>query len=142
MTDVIYTAVATASPEGREGHVRSSDGRLDVELAIPAELGGSGESGTNPEQLFAAGYAACFTSALHTVGRRERVDTTGAGATARVGVKRAAGRGFALVVELEIAVPGLAQDEAERLVAKAHEVCPYSNAIRGNVPVELTVRGS
>jgi Ohr subfamily peroxiredoxin len=138
----LYTAVATASPEGREGHVRSSDGRLDVELAVPAELGGSGADGTNPEQLFAAGYAACFTSALHTVGRRERVATAGAGATARVGVKRAPSRSFALVVELSVSLPGLAQMEAERLVALAHEVCPYSNAIRGNVPVELSVQGA
>lgn len=139
---VLYTAVATASPEGREGHVRSSDGRLEVELAMPSELGGSGDSGTNPEQLFAAGYAACFTSALHTVGRRERVATTGAGATARVGVKRAAGRGFELVVELDVALPELPQEEAERIVGLAHEVCPYSNAIRGNVPVELSVQGA
>jgi Ohr subfamily peroxiredoxin len=139
---VLYTAVATASPDGRDGHVRSSDGQLDVELAIPAELGGSGDSGTNPEQLFAAGYAACFTSALHTVGRRERVATTGAGATARVGVKRAAGRGFALVVELEVALPELPQEEAERIVSIAHEVCAYSNAIRDNVPVGLSVQGA
>ena len=143
MTDkILYTAVATASPEGREGRVSSSDGRLEVELAVPAELGGSGGGGTNPEQLFAAGYAACFTSALHLVGRRERVATTGAGATARVGVKRAADRGFALVIELDVSVPHLAQAEAERIVSMAHEVCPYSNAIRGNVPVELAVQGA
>lgn len=138
---VLYTAVATASPEGREGRVSSSDGRLEVELAVPAELGGSGGGGTNPEQLFAAGYAACFTSALHLVGRRERVATTGAGATARVGVKRAE-RSFALVVELDVSLPELSQAEAERIVSLAHEVCPYSNAIRGNVPVELSVQGA
>ena len=134
--DALYTAVATAN--GREGRTVSSDGQLDLALAMPPALGGNGK-GTNPEQLFAAGYAACFASALQLVGRQAKVDTSQVSLTAEVGIGKDT-TGFALAVTLRVELPeALAGGTGERLVTEAHEVCPYSKATRGNIPVELVV---
>ncbi|GGU91640.1 organic hydroperoxide resistance protein [Actinomadura cremea] len=133
--DVRYTAVATAN--GRDGRAVSSDGRVDVTLAPPREMGGSGE-GTNPEQLFAAGYAACFASAVAAVARKSRQDVRDVSVTAEVGLGGDAEQGFGLTVVLRVELP----DELENgrdLVERAHQVCPYSNATRGNVPVQLVI---
>jgi osmotically inducible protein OsmC len=140
----LYTAVATASDKGRNGHARTDDGRLDVELTTPPGMGGPGGEGTNPEQLFAAGYAACFSNAMRSSARRDGDESVvdGSTVTARVGIGAIGGGRFALEVTLDVKVPGLAQAEAEELVAKAHERCPYSNATRGNIPVELAVEGA
>jgi Ohr subfamily peroxiredoxin len=133
---VIYTATATATGEGRNGRARSSDGLLDVELATPKEMGGAGGA-TNPEQLFAAGYAACFHSALKGVARRAGVTFVDSAVTADVGIGQNDAGGFGLEVTLSIELGGLDQAAAEELVEAAHQVCPYSNATRGNVPVTL-----
>jgi Ohr subfamily peroxiredoxin len=134
--EALYTAVATAN--GREGRAVTSDGRLDLELALPPALGGDGQ-GTNPEQLFAAGYAACFASALAGVGRREKIDTGDISITAEVGIGKD-GTGFALAVTLRAELPDhLADGTGRRLLEAAHQVCPYSKATRGNVPVTLVV---
>ncbi|AXI79095.1 organic hydroperoxide resistance protein [Peterkaempfera bronchialis] len=134
--DALYTAVATAN--GREGRAVSSDGQLDLPLAMPEGLGGNGQ-GTNPEQLFAAGYAACFASALALVGRQAKVDTKDASVTAEVSIGKV-GEGFGLAVVLRVELPDALHGETgELLVKRAHEVCPYSNATRGNIPVELVV---
>ena len=130
----LYTAEALASGEGRDGNARTNDGKLDVSLASPVELGGNGQ-GTNPEQLFAAGYAACFHSALRLVGRKERADLTGSAVAAKIHF----GAGYGLAAELEIAVPALDLATAEALVAKAHQICPYSNATRGNITVGIKI---
>jgi Ohr subfamily peroxiredoxin len=133
----LYTAVATAN--GRDGRAVSSDGQLDLTLAMPPALGGSGQ-GTNPEQLFAAGYAACFSSALGLVGRQAKVDTNEVSVTAEVSLSATEAGGFGLSVVLRVELPeALAGETGELLVKKAHEVCPYSNATRGNIPVELVV---
>jgi osmotically inducible protein OsmC len=136
--DAIYTAEALATGDGRNGHVRSSDGLLDADVAIPAEMGGKGGA-TNPEQLFAAGYAACFHSALRNVASMAKVrlgaDTTVA---ATVGLGPNGAGGYGLEVALTAHLPGLDLVEAEKLVEQAHQVCPYSNATRGNVDVTLT----
>lgn len=135
--DALYTAAATAN--GREGRAVSSDGQLDLTLALPPALGGDGK-GTNPEQLFAAGYAACFASALGLVGRQDKIDTSEASVTAEVSIGSNEEGGFALAVVLRVELPEHLQGEAGRaLVEKAHQVCPYSNATRGNIPVELIV---
>ncbi len=136
--DSLYTAVATAN--GREGRAVSSDGRLDLTLALPPALGGNGQ-GTNPEQLFAAGYAACFASALGNVGRQQKVDTGEISVTAEVSIgKDPADGGFALSVVLRVELPGDLDNAAGReLVEQAHQLCPYSKATRGNVPVELVI---
>ncbi|MFC8454650.1 organic hydroperoxide resistance protein [Kitasatospora sp. NPDC057223] len=134
--DALYTAVATAN--GREGRTVSSDGRLDLPLAMPPALGGNGQ-GTNPEQLFAAGYAACFASALGLVGRQNKVDTGEISVTAEVSIGND-GSGFGLSVVLRVELPdALAGESGELLVKQAHEVCPYSKATRGNIEVELVV---
>jgi lipoyl-dependent peroxiredoxin len=135
--DILYTAEATAWG-GREGRTCSTDEMLDVTLAVPKELGGPGGA-TNPEQLFAAGYAACFHSALKLLGRREKVDVSESAVTARVGLGMNKDGGFELEVELEAELPDVERSVAEDLVEKAHRVCPYSNATRGNVEVKLTV---
>ncbi|MBH5334135.1 organic hydroperoxide resistance protein [Streptomyces pactum] len=133
--DALYTAVATAN--GREGRAVSSDGRLDLPLAPPPALGGDGQ-GTNPEQLFAAGYAACFAGALGVVGRQAEVDTKDASVTAEVGIGKDETGGFGIKVTLRVELPEHLQGEAGRqLVEQAHQVCPYSKATRGNIPVEL-----
>ncbi|MFY1678482.1 MULTISPECIES: organic hydroperoxide resistance protein [unclassified Streptomyces] len=135
--NALYTAVATAT-HGREGRAVSSDGRLDVSLGIPKEMGGGGQ-GTNPEQLFAAGYAACFASALGLVGKQAKVDVSEAAVTAEVGIGKE-GEGFALAVTLRVELPAAVDRATGReLVDQAHQVCPYSNATRGNIPVELVV---
>ncbi|MCK0092556.1 organic hydroperoxide resistance protein [Rhodococcus sp. HNM0563] len=135
---IIYTAEALATGEGRNGHARASDGKLDVNLAIPTEMGGNGE-GTNPEQLFAAGYAACFHSALQMVARQEGADVSDSAVGARVGIGPTDAGGFALAVTLEVSLPNLTHDTALELTEKAHQVCPYSNATRGNIDVVLAV---
>jgi lipoyl-dependent peroxiredoxin len=136
----LYTATATAEG-GREGRAATDDGRLDVTVSVPTELGGPGR-GTNPEQLFAAGYAACFHSALALVARKERQDVTGSAVTARVALgPSGAHLGYGLAVELHVALPGLEEEVAESLVKKADSVCPYSNAVRGNVAVTHRVTG-
>ncbi|MBZ9643265.1 organic hydroperoxide resistance protein [Streptomyces sp. PSKA30] len=135
--DALYTAVATAT-HGREGRAVSSDGKLDVQLGIPTEMGGNGQ-GTNPEQLFAAGYAACFASALGLVGRQVKVDVSDAAVTAEVGIGKQ-GEGFGLAVTLRVELPaGVDEATGRKLVEQAHQVCPYSNATRGNIPVELVI---
>ena len=134
LESVLYTANATANG-GRDGRVATDDGLLDVQVASPKELGGPGGA-TNPEQLFAAGFAACFHSALTLVARRTRQDVTGSKVTARVGLGKVAGSpGYGLRVDLVVQVPGLGYDAARELVAKADAVCPYSNATRGNITV-------
>ncbi len=138
-TEVLYTAEATTVEIGRDGHVRSSDGRLDLDLSRPVEFMGKGGNGTNPEQLFAAGYSACFSSAMARIGRRERLSTKDATVTARVGIGPISDNAFGLDVELLVSLPELEREQAEELVALAHEVCPYSNATRGSLDVRLTV---
>ncbi|MFI6063494.1 organic hydroperoxide resistance protein [Streptomyces sp. NPDC051286] len=135
--EALYTAVATAT-HGREGRAVTPDGKLDLQLAIPVEMGGSGQ-GTNPEQLFAAGYAACFASALGLVGRQAKIDVSDAAVTGEVAIGKQ-GEGFGLAVTLRVELPE-AVDEAtgRKLVEQAHQVCPYSNATRGNIPVELVI---
>ena len=134
---VLYTAVATSTGDGRSGHVVSSDHRLDLDLAPPVELGGSGD-GSNPEQLFAAGYSACFHSALRGVARRAGVDPGESTVTAEVGVGPE-GDLYGLVVTLIISIPGLDREKARELAEAAHQRCPYSRATRGNISVELRV---
>jgi Ohr subfamily peroxiredoxin len=134
---VLYTAKATSTGDGRNGHVVSSDQRLDLDLALPPEMGGSG-NGTNPEQLFAAGYAACFHSALRIVARRARVDPGDSTVSAEVGIGPE-GEAFGLVVTLIVSIPGLEREQARELAEAAHQVCPYSRATRGNISVELRV---
>ncbi len=136
--NIIYTAEALATGAGRDGHARTSDGKLDVDLALPTEMGGSGK-GTNPEQLFAAGYAACFHSALQMIARQEKADISDSAVGARVGIGPTDGGGFGLAVTLEVTLPNLPRDKALELTEKAHQVCPYSNATRGNIPVVVTV---
>jgi len=139
----LYTAVATATDGGRNGRTRTDDGKLDLALSMPESMGGPGGDGTNPEQLFAAGYAACFANAMRSSARRDGHEDVveGATVTARVDIGAIGGGRFGLGVELDVEVPRLAQADAEELVAKAHERCPYSNATRGNIPVELAVHG-
>jgi lipoyl-dependent peroxiredoxin len=134
---VLYTASATSTGDGRNGHVVSSDQRLDFDLAAPVEMGGSG-NGTNPEQLFAAGYSACFHSALRIVARRAHVDPGGSSVTAEVGIGPD-GEAYGLVVTLVISIPGLDREQTRQLAEAAHQVCPYSRATRGNISVELRV---
>lgn len=136
--DVLYTATAHATGDGRNGHARSEDGILDIDMRVPREMGGPGGA-ANPEMLFAAGYAACFHSALKVVARQEKVGVDGSEVAASVGIGPLDNGGFGLTVELRVSVPDLDRDTAEKLVARAHEVCPYSNATRGNIPVTLTV---
>ncbi|QYX47761.1 organic hydroperoxide resistance protein [Pseudomonas tussilaginis] len=134
----LYIAEAK-STGGRDGGSRSSDGKLEVKLSTPKELGGAGGDGTNPEQLFAAGYSACFIGALKFVaGQQKKALPTDSSITAKVGIGQIPG-GFGLDIDLDINLPGLEQAEAQALVDAAHQVCPYSNATRGNVDVRLKV---
>jgi osmotically inducible protein OsmC len=135
---VLYTAKALATGDGRDGHVRTSDGTFAADLAVPKEMGGAGGA-TNPEQLFAAGYAACFHSALRVVARRAKADVTGSTVTAEVGIGPNGSGGFGLTVALAVELPGIEKSVADELVAQAHQVCPYSNATRGNIEVALRV---
>ncbi|WBB71135.1 organic hydroperoxide resistance protein [Micromonospora sp. WMMD812] len=136
---VLYTASARATGDGRDGHVTTSDGTLDLDLAVPKEMGGAGGA-ANPEQLFAAGYAACFHSALRLAGRRAKADVTDSVVEAEVGIGPNGGGGFGLTVTLVVDLPAVERAAAEQVVAQAHQVCPYSNATRGNIEVALTVR--
>jgi len=136
--DAIYTATATATGDGRNGHTTSEDGILDFDVRIPKEMGGQGGA-TNPEQLFAAGYAACFHSALRLVGKQEGADVEGTEVSASVSIGVNDAGGFGLAVVLDVHAPNLDQAAAQDLVEKAHQVCPYSNAPRGNVDVDLNV---
>lgn len=134
----LYTATATATG-GRDGRAVSSDGILDVKLTTPRELGGQGGAATNPEQLFAAGYSACFIGALKFVaGQKKLALPADTSITGKVGIGQIPG-GFGLEVELDVSLPGLEQAAADELVAAAHQVCPYSNATRGNIEVRLNV---
>jgi osmotically inducible protein OsmC len=137
--DIKYSTEATATG-GRDGHARSRDGRLDVSLATPKELGGAGGDGTNPEQLFAAGYSACFIGALKVAGQQLKVklpdDVT---VTAKVGIGPRSAGGFGISVDLSVSLPGIERVQAQQLVDAAHQICPYSNATRGNVDVGLTL---
>jgi Ohr subfamily peroxiredoxin len=134
---VLYTAEAVSSGDGRNGHVVTSDGKLDLGLAFPPELGGSG-AGTNPEQLFAAGYAACFHSALRLVAGRQHAALGDSTVTAQVGIGPE-GEAFGLVITLVIHVPGMEREKIREFAEEAHQVCPYSRATRGNISVELRV---
>jgi osmotically inducible protein OsmC len=139
--EVLYTAEATAMG-GREGHARTSDGRLDVDLDVPSEMGGSGGPGTNPEQLFAAGYAACFQSSLLRFAAGRKLDLSGSRITARVGIGTLSTGGFGLTAALDLEAPGISRADAFELMERAHETCPYSRATRGNIDVVLTVGGA
>lgn len=133
----LYTAVATST--GRDGRATTSDGKLDVKLAMQKELGGDGD-GTNPEQLFAAGYAACFATALRLVARRQKVDVTDVSVIAEIGLGHNGSGGFQLDATLRVVLPeGLPVDVGRALVDATHQVCPYSNATRGNIPVNLVI---
>ena len=134
----LYTAEALSTGAGRQGHVRTTDGRVDLDLATPKEMGGSGE-GANPEQLFASGYAACFHSALLTLARKDKLDLGDSSVGALVGIGPDDAGGYQLEVTLEVVVPNLPHDEAVALAEQAHQVCPYSNATRGNIEVTVTV---
>jgi lipoyl-dependent peroxiredoxin len=134
----LYTAEASVKG-GRDGHGSSSDGVVDLDIRPPAELGGTGR-GTNPEQLFALGYAACFQSAMGVVGRHLGVDTTDSTVTARITLGTGDGGAFGLAAELDVVIPGVDKRQAEKLVKEAHKVCPYSNATRGNIEVVLAVQ--
>ena len=135
---VVYEAHATATG-GREGKATSSDGVLDVKLVTPREMGGSGATGTNPEQLFAAGYAACFIGAMKFVANRDKIAMPAdASIDSTVGIGPIP-NGFGIQVELKVKVPGMERDAAQALVEKAHVVCPYSNATRNNIDVKLSV---
>jgi Ohr subfamily peroxiredoxin len=133
---MLYQTTATATG-GRDGNVKSHDGVLDLRLAIPKEMGGPGGSVPNPEMLFAAGYAACFDSALQHVARQKKLTPGLTQVQATVGIGPNDDGGFALAVSLEVTIPELARDEAQALLEAAHAVCPYSNAVRGNVAVDL-----
>ena len=141
MARVLYTAEATVTGGRANGHGRTSDGVLDLQLRPPKESGGE-EPGTNPEQLFAIGYAACFESAVGAIGRRERVDLGDVSIDSRVSLVPTEERAFTLAVELDVTLPQVQDHEqAARIVSAAHEVCPYSNATRGNIDVKLTANG-
>ncbi|MGW6004384.1 organic hydroperoxide resistance protein [Oerskovia enterophila] len=135
---VLYTAEALATGEGRNGHVRSTDGRVDLDVAVPKEIGGSGD-GSNPEQLFAAGYAACFHSALLGVARQRKISVADSAIGASVSIGPLDAGGYTLAVHLEASLPGVERAVAQELVEAAHQVCPYSNATRGNIDVTVAV---
>jgi Ohr subfamily peroxiredoxin len=138
LMNILYKTSAT-STGGRDGRSISADGILDVKLATPKELGGQGGEATNPEQLFAAGYSACFIGAMKFVAAKEKVALPGdVSVTAEVGIGPIP-TGFALDIELRVSVPGLDRDKAQDIIEKAHQVCPYSNATRGNIDVRLTL---
>jgi Ohr subfamily peroxiredoxin len=141
MAKVLYTAEANVSGGRQAGHGKTSDGVLDVDLRLPEEMGGDGGA-TNPEQLFAVGFAACFEGALSVVARRERREADDAAIDSKVSLITTEDRGFNIAVELRVTLPSVADpEEAKRIVAAAHQVCPYSNATRGNIDVTLTANG-
>ncbi len=141
MPNTIYTAEAHVTGGRAEGHGRTSDGALEVDLRLPKEMGGEG-GGTNPEELFAVGYAACFEGALGVVGRRAKLETGDVGIDSKVSLSPTGTGGFQLSVELDVSLPSVEdQSAAADLVRAAHQVCPYSNATRGNIDVLLTANG-
>ena len=141
MTNALYTAQAHVVGGRIDGHGRSSDGELEVDLRVPTELGGNG-GGTNPEELFAVGYAACFEGALTTVARRRKEEASDAAIDSRVMLVASEDRGFNIAVELDVSLPSIDDPaKAVDLVRAAHKVCPYSNATRGNIEVGLTANG-
>ena len=137
----VYTASATATGDGRNGHVRSADGVLDFDLAVPKEMGGPGGALTNPEELFAAGYAACFHSALKAAARLAKVTLTDTAVTVDIGIGigRTEQGSMNLTATIEAEIPSVDETTARQLLEAAHQVCPYSNATRGNIEVALTV---
>ena len=138
--EVVFTAESTATGGGRDGHVKSSDGRIDLDTRMPKEAGGDGE-GTNPEQLFSAGYAACFLGALRLVARSNKIDLDDAsGITAQVSFGKDPAGGFGINANLIGYLPGLEQSAADDLMHQAHQVCPYSKATRGNIDVTLSAK--
>jgi osmotically inducible protein OsmC len=142
MANTLYTAEAHVTGGRAEGHGRTSDGALEVDLRLPTEMGGTG-GGTNPEELFAVGYAACFEGALGVVGRRAKADTSDAAIESKVSLSPDGSGGFILGVELDVTLPSVSDaDAAVELVRAAHKVCPYSNATRGNIDVVLTANGA
>jgi lipoyl-dependent peroxiredoxin len=138
---ILYTAEATVEG-GRAGHGRTSDGRLEVDLDVPTEMGGSGGPGTNPEQLFAVGYAACFQSALLRIAAGRKIDLGGSRIRSRVGIGPVSGGGFGIAVALDLEAPQLGDADAVELMKRAHEACPYSRATHGNIDVTLAVHGT
>lgn len=136
--DILYTAEALATGDGRNGHVRTADGLVDTDVRVPKEMGGAGGA-PNPELLFAAGYAACFHSALQAVARAQKVAIDGSSVGSRVGIGSNGQGGFGLAVELEVNIPGVDPAVAQQLADAAHQVCPYSNATRGNIRVDVVV---
>ncbi|AZC12380.1 organic hydroperoxide resistance protein [Microbacterium sp. ABRD28] len=136
--DALYTAEALATGGGRDGHVRTADGILDTDVRVPKELGGAGGA-PNPELLFAAGYAACFHSALQSVARTQKVKVDGSSVGSRVSLGSNGDGGFQLAVLLEVNIPGVDGEVAQQLADAAHQVCPYSNATRGNIEVTVSV---
>jgi lipoyl-dependent peroxiredoxin len=138
--DVVYTAESTATGGGRDGRVKSTDGKINLDTRPPKDMGGSGE-GVNPELLFSAGYAACFLGALRLVARNDKIDLDEAtGITAQIGFGKDSEGGFGITGHLIGYMPGLDQSQADDLMAKAHQVCPYSKATRGNIDVELSAK--
>jgi len=136
---ILYTATATAKG-GREGHIHSSDGVLDFDLKVPKELGGPGGAGSNPEQLFAAGYSACFEGAVRYVAGQRKIALKDASVTGHVGIGPREPTGFGIAVQLEVSLPGLDRAVAQDLIDTAHrDICPYSHATRGNVDVEIVL---
>jgi len=136
---VLYQTSATSTGDGRNGHVRSVDGVIDTGLAVPKEMGGPGGALPNPEEFFAAGYAACFHSALRGVARRAKITLTDDAITVDVGVGPDDEGGYGLTVAIEAELPGIDEAKAKELLDAAHQVCPYSNATRGNIDVKLTL---
>jgi lipoyl-dependent peroxiredoxin len=141
MSKAIYTAEAHVTGGRADGHGKSSDGELEVDLRLPAEMGGQG-GGTNPEELFAVGYAACFEGALGAVARREKLEVGDVAIDSKVSLHPCPERTFVLSVELDVTLPSVEGDAAADLVREAHKVCPYSNATRGNIDVTLTANGA
>lgn len=136
---ILYSTTATVTG-GRAGHARSADGAIDLDLTVPKELGGDGRPGTNPEQMFAAGYAACFQSALRHVASEQKKSITDSSITATVGIGPREAGGFGLKVDMDVSLKGVSKAEAEELVSFVHKVvCPYSNSVRGNVNVNIRV---
>ena len=134
----LYTTAATATG-GRDGNVKSENGILNLEVRMPKALGGNSDDFANPEMLFAAGYSACFDSALNLVIKKDKIATGETSVTAKVSIGQIDNGGFGLAVELHANIPGVTIDQAQQLIEKAHQICPYSNATRGNIEVNLTV---
>ncbi|MGV1047063.1 MAG: organic hydroperoxide resistance protein [Solirubrobacterales bacterium] len=140
MSKVLYTAEADVTGGRAEGHGRTSDGALEVDLRTPTEMGGEG-GGTNPEQLFAVGWAACFEGAIGVVGKRRHAEVGDVAIDSKIALITTEDRGFGIAAELHVSLPSVDDAEAAAIVHDAHQVCPYSNATRGNVEVVLTANG-